>query len=296
MHGLTIFQHHIVGDIHNIVDGAHAHSAEPFTHPTGGRLYPDVFHDFGRIYRTKILVFDLHIQKIAAVTVPALHRGSMKRHRNVKGSGSLSCKADDRKAVRPIGGDFKLNNGVIKANSFLNRLSQSEITAVFFRQDKNPIFYGRGEIMNCKPQFAQRTQHTVAFHTAKLTFLDFDTTGQSGVMQCRGHDIALFQVLGACDNLQKGIAPCIYLADPKMVRIRVTLHFFHSGDYHIIDLRAFLGPSFHLGTTHSYCLCKFTHAHLRHFGEFLQPFHGQIHISIPRFLFLRIGQPISELL
>ena len=65
VHGLAVFQHHIVGDIHNVVDGAHAHSAQPLAHPAGGRLDSYVFHHGAPDTLAQDPAFSmLHLQKI----------------------------------------------------------------------------------------------------------------------------------------------------------------------------------------------------------------------------------------
>ena len=36
VHGLAVLQHDVVGDVHDVVDGAYAHGAQPLAHPLGG--------------------------------------------------------------------------------------------------------------------------------------------------------------------------------------------------------------------------------------------------------------------
>jgi hypothetical protein len=36
VHGLAVFHHDVVGDVHDVVDGAHAAGAYALPHPLGG--------------------------------------------------------------------------------------------------------------------------------------------------------------------------------------------------------------------------------------------------------------------
>ena len=249
MHRLAVFQHQIVGDVHDIVDRTYSQSAEAFPHPTGRGLYPDVFDNTGTVNGAQLGSLDFYIQHALAGTVTGFYFGGVELQRLFKGSGGLSCQTDDREAVGTVGGDLKLHAGVVEADGFTDGLAQSQIAAVLFGQDENAVFYRRGEIMSGETQLSQRAQHTILG---------------------AGHDLDIF------------IGASIYLADPQVVRIGVTLHGFHSGNHHIADLAAFNFIAFHLGTAHGHGFREGAHGHVVQGDKFFQPFHRKIHLSFTK--------------
>ena len=56
--GLVQLQHDEVGDIHHVVDGAHAGGQQVFLHPQGGGPDLDVLDDAGGIAGAQVVVFD----------------------------------------------------------------------------------------------------------------------------------------------------------------------------------------------------------------------------------------------
>ena len=73
VHRLAIFQHNIVCDINNIVDGTHAVITQTAAHPSGGGLNFDVFYHFCSVAGAKVCVGYFHLEKIGDVSVSALY-------------------------------------------------------------------------------------------------------------------------------------------------------------------------------------------------------------------------------
>ena len=59
----------IVGDIHNVVDGAHTHRAQTLTHPLGGRTNLHIAHHTGTVTGTQVSIGRLHIQKLYQIAL-----------------------------------------------------------------------------------------------------------------------------------------------------------------------------------------------------------------------------------
>ena len=60
VHGLAVLLHHIVGDVHQIVDGADAAGRKPSLHPPGGRADFDIFADPCAVSWTQFLILHFH--------------------------------------------------------------------------------------------------------------------------------------------------------------------------------------------------------------------------------------------
>ena len=60
MHGLPIFFHHIVGNIHQIVDGTDSTGGQTALHPLGRRCYPYIRTYPSAVAHTQILILYLH--------------------------------------------------------------------------------------------------------------------------------------------------------------------------------------------------------------------------------------------
>ena len=57
---LPILQHHVVCDVHDVIDGAHARRRESILHPARRRADCDVDHDACGIARAELRLLDVH--------------------------------------------------------------------------------------------------------------------------------------------------------------------------------------------------------------------------------------------
>src|SRR5699024_5887260 len=73
MHGLAVFQHDIVGNINNIVDGPNAASPQTLPHPTGRGLNFYIFDHPGDITHAELRIFHLYLKQIIDIPVSAFH-------------------------------------------------------------------------------------------------------------------------------------------------------------------------------------------------------------------------------
>ena len=72
VHGLAVFQHDIVGDIHNVVDGADTGVAQPLPHPGGGGADFYVFYQTGGVPGAQVGIFDLNVHVVGDAAAAAL--------------------------------------------------------------------------------------------------------------------------------------------------------------------------------------------------------------------------------
>ena len=121
VHGLAVFQHHVVGDIHDVVDGADAHAPQPLPHPLGGGGDLHVPHHPGGVPGAQVGVRGLHVQQLAQGTFgAALHHRLMEPQGLIEGGRRLPGQTDDAEAVGPVGGDLKLHHMVVGVDDGLD--------------------------------------------------------------------------------------------------------------------------------------------------------------------------------
>ena len=115
VHGLAVLQHHVVGDVHDVVDGPDAGVAQPFPHPGGGGLDPDVLHEAGGVAGAEVGVLDVDVHRVRDGAAAAADLGGVELQGLAEGGAGLPGKADDAEAVGPVGGDLKLHHVVVEA-------------------------------------------------------------------------------------------------------------------------------------------------------------------------------------
>ena len=113
VHGLAVFQHHIVGDVHDVVDGADAGVPQPFPHPRGRGLDLHVLHHPGGVPGAEIAVLNVDVHQLRNGAAAALHFRGVQLQGTAEGGAGLPCEADNGQAVRPVGGDLKLHHVVV---------------------------------------------------------------------------------------------------------------------------------------------------------------------------------------
>ena len=117
VHRLAILQHNVVGDVHNVVDGAHTHGTQPLPHPLGGGGDLHVADHPGGIAGAQVGGRSLHIQQLNQIALSAaLDLRLVEAQGDTIGSGSLTGQTNDRKAVGAVGGDLKLHHMVVQAH------------------------------------------------------------------------------------------------------------------------------------------------------------------------------------
>ena len=116
VHGLAVFQHHIVGDVHDVVDGADAGVPQPFPHPRGRGLDLHVFHHPGSVPGAEVAVLNVDVHQLRNGAAAALHFRGVQLQGTAKGGAGLPCKADNGQAVRPVGGDLKFHHMIVRAD------------------------------------------------------------------------------------------------------------------------------------------------------------------------------------
>ncbi|MPM48654.1 hypothetical protein SDC9_95380 [bioreactor metagenome] len=143
VHGLAVFQHDVVGDIHDVVDGADAGITQPFPHPGGGRLDFHVFHHPGGVPGTKIRILDLNVHQLRDAVAAALDLRGVELEGLAEGGGGLPGEADDTETVRPVGRDLKLHDVIVITDELGNVVAGLHVVLV---EDPDAVGDAVGEL------------------------------------------------------------------------------------------------------------------------------------------------------
>ena len=144
MHGLTVLQHDIVGDIHDVVNGTDTHRAKPLPHPLGRGGNFDITDHTGRVPGAQLRVGSFHIQQFHQVpAAAALDNRGVEIHGCIIGGGHLPGQTNDGKAVGTVGSDFKLYHMVVCADDGLDVVTRGD---ALLPQHKNAIGDAVGEL------------------------------------------------------------------------------------------------------------------------------------------------------
>ena len=279
VHGLAVLQHDVVGDVHDVVDGAHAGGAQPLSHPQGGGGDLHVAHHAGGVPGAQRRVLNLHVQQLGdAGAVGALDLGGVEGEGPVEGGGGLTGQADDAQAVGPVGGDLELHDVVVQAQqggdvvAGLGVLSGQVGVAL---EDEDAVHHAVGPVVVGHAQLLVGAQHAVGGLAPQLAGGDVHAAGEPGVVLGHGHQVANGHVLSAGDNLD-GLAAHVHLADPHVVGVGVALHGQHLAHHHVLNLLALHGHALHLGAGEGHGVAVLLVAG-GHVHELRQPFSRKIH-------------------
>ena len=152
VHGLAVFQHHIVGDVHDVVDGADAGVPQPFPHPRGGGLDLHVLHHPGGVPGAEIAVLNVDVHQLRNGAAAALHFRGVQLQGTAKGGAGLPCKADNGQAVRPVGGDLKFHHMIVRADDLGHIVAGLHILV----QHEDAVSDAVGELLLLRVEILQR--------------------------------------------------------------------------------------------------------------------------------------------
>ena len=233
VHGLTVLQHDVVGNVNDIVDGAHTCSAQTSAHPYGRGRDLDVLDYLCSVAIAKIGRADAYGEVVVnAVTVLCtIDVYGRNVPFKIHGSSGLACKTDHGQTVGAVGGDLKLNHGVADHFTVANILS--EICFVALGQNPDAVFLNTGAVVGGQAQLCKRAHHTVGVNAAQLACLDLLALSHGCGSNCSGNDRANEYVLRAGNDLNGCVSTDLDLADPQVIGVGVVLHLKHLTDANV---------------------------------------------------------------
>ena len=279
VHRLTVFQHDIVCDVHDVVNGADAHRAKALAHPLGGGGNLHVAHHARRVARHEVRRRGFHAQKVFKLALrAAAHLRNMQAQLRIKGRRRLARKTDDGEAVRAVRRDLKLDDVVVEPDGGADILADGESGELrIVGQNPDAVFVCIGEVALLQPQLREGAEHAVGRFAAQRAGVDFLAAGQTRAVERRGDQVARLDVLRAGDDLDGLRRADVDAAHPHVVGVFVAVQLQHLAHDDLFNLRTEIGPSLHLGAGEGHVLGKFLIAD-RDGDELVQPFSAQIHV------------------
>ena len=187
MHRLSHFNHHIVCDINDIVDGAYTCHAQSFSHPSGRRPDFYILYHSCNVSGAKGRVLNRYLYKILCLALRLfchLDFGIMEG--NIIGCGSLSCNPQNREAVGSVGGNFVFHHFILQIQHLYNILTQF----YGFGEDINAVFGCFGEIVSVAAQLLHRAEHPFGNNPTQLACVDFLAACNHRIVQRNRYIIA----------------------------------------------------------------------------------------------------------
>ena len=212
--------HHVVGDVHHVVDGAPARSGHATGQPLGRRADLHVAHHARGVAAAELRVLDGHVHQVGGVGAGF---GGDARQLDVgvlvQDGRHLSGKAGHGEAVRAVGRDLAVDHGVGGAEV----LGEVHAHRRVRRQDHDAV------VVRAQAELALGAVHATRLDATQLALLDLEVSGQHRADHGADDVVALVEVLGAADNLQRhGVALGIHvlvahrdLAEPHVVGVGV---------------------------------------------------------------------------
>ena len=216
MQGLAALHENVVGHVHDIGNGTHAHRVQPVPDAHGRRRNFAARDDAAGVEPAEIRVPDVDGRQLHGR--PVLHALALgDAERQAEGLRRFSGKPDDRKAVRAVGRDGDVQHfaiefqGIHQQRAGDGRLRQHHDAGMVFR----------------KAQFAFGADHAAARRAAQLGLLDDQPARHGGAHQRHGHLLPGGHVGGPADDVQQLALSGIHLADVQMVRFGMIDAFHH---------------------------------------------------------------------
>src|SRR5690606_21922606 len=219
VHGLAVFEHHVVADIDDVVDRAQADGGQALADPVGRRADFDAGDDGGGVERAGLGGFDTHGLEQLGVRVGIDGGGgeSNFRIREIleEPGGEFAGDADVVEAVGAVGRDLDVEHGVAGGQHVVDGRADGR-----FAGEQVETVGGLRE-----GEFAGGAQHAGGGLAADLGFLDGEVAGQRGGGQRDGHAVAGVAVVRAADDgahAAVGLAD-VHGADGKFVGVGVLV-------------------------------------------------------------------------
>ena len=161
--GLSVGHHHVVGDVHNVVDRAQTDGRQFVLQPFRALLHFTTTYRNGTIAWAGFRIFHHHFDgKVVVVYAECLVGGTMQSRGKViaqKVSVQIACNAPMRASIGAVGGDVYFNEEI----AFQTKVFSSGSTHLrFSRQHHDAV------VVCPHADFIFGTNHTVTFDTTQL--------------------------------------------------------------------------------------------------------------------------------
>ena len=260
VHGLSVLFHHVVGDIHDVVDGTDSAGRQAALHPLGGGSQLDVLHHSRAVAGAQLRVFHPHLQVI--VDILAVSGGLYHRRMEFfsKCGGRLPGDSHHAVAVHAVGGDLILEHHVAQAQ----HLHCVGAHPGVLRENVDAALRRQWIHVAVGTQLLDGAHHSVGLDASELTLFDLDSfLGKGAAVMAAGYLSAVqnhrnlvpgLDVGRAGDDLNRLPGSDVHLADDQLVRVRMTLDGKDLADNNLFKVFIETLESLHLGAGEGHCV------------------------------------------
>ena len=248
VHGMAGFQHHIVGDIYNVIDGAHAGGVEHLPQPHGRGRDAHVFDHAGGVARAAGEILHRHLNMIGDIAAHILDRHLGQRQLGAQRGRGFARDAPGAQAVGAVGQNFKIGHIIVQAEDLAHIGAQG---IILMENQQARVAHG-GVQLHRHADFGAGAEHAAAFYAAQLALFDFVAAGQFGADQRHGHQNALAHVGRAANDLQRLALTHIHRAHVQMVAVFMIAAGQHPADHHVLAFLAQVFNAFHARAVHDH--------------------------------------------
>ena len=266
--GLAGGQHHIVGDIHQGVDGPHAHPPDAALHPEGGGLHGQALYRRANVAGAALRV--LHGDG-EAVGPGAAGEGGQGLERQVIQSRQLPGDAVMAPQVGPVGHGFVVNlqDDVVQVQGVGNRGPRWGVKGA---QVQDVGLLGGGEQIP-QADLHRAADHAVAFDAPELGLLDLHRLALAvpaahGSRGGHGHLHARADVGAAANDIPDVTAADVRAADLQLVGVGMGAHLRDLPHQHMVKLPGQVRGPLHLHSGHGQVIGQPGQVHIP----------GQVHV------------------
>ena len=233
MQRLAVLEHHVVGDVDDVVDGAQAYRLEALLDPGRTRAHLDARDDMGRVQGTALRIVDADSGQQVGPRCPGEFTavgGLGVREVLLEPRSQFPRQTEVREAVGTIGRDLDVDHGVAGGQDIIDGGAHGGPSL----EDQE------SGVVLANPEFPARAHHAVGKLAPDLRLLDDKVAGQDGAHKGHRHAVADLVVLGSADDrLHPARGPHVHRAHGELVGVRVLVareHLAHD------DLREHGGP------------------------------------------------------
>ena len=195
-----------------------------------------------------------HIQRVDVLAVGfhcSARRLTVLRPHQAAGPAAIPCRGDRTHA----GGHHRPEN-LVSGLDIRRDGGFFGVNGLVVVQQGGGLDDGIGEIPLVQAQLTEGAEHTVGQNAPQLALLDLLPSGEGGLVQGHGHQVAHVDIPRPGADLDGLLFAHVQLADPHVVAVGVALHLLDAAHHHVLDLRAQVLGDLHLGAGEGHGLRK----------------------------------------
>ena len=231
--GLVQLQHDEVGDIHHVVDGAHAGGQQVFLHPQGGGPDLDVFDDAGGVAGAQAKVFDADGDVIGRVRAFLGVGDDRLFDRQAGESAGLAGAVQHAQAIAAVGREFDDEHVVLELQSVGNVRAQGSVSA-----GNGVVQHPDAAVILRDAQLLLGADHALGDTAEHLAFTDDEIAGELGPHLGAADQLAGGHVGRAAKHGERRLFADIHAAQVQVVAALHGLAGEHPAHHHAAEIAA----------------------------------------------------------